>query len=44
MRALAVFVFSAFLYFSWIPQASAQNADLPGDRADIVARELMSPF
>jgi hypothetical protein len=44
MRALAVVVLSAFLHLSWIPQAIAQNADLPGDRADIVARELMSPF
>ena len=44
MRVFAVFALSAFLHLAWVPQAAAEQADLPGDRADIVARELMSPF
>jgi hypothetical protein len=45
MRFLAVFALSVFLHLSWVPQSAATTqADLPGDRADIVAQELMSPF
>lgn len=45
MRFLAVVTLSVFLHLSWIPESNATTQrDLPGDRADIVARELMSPF